>query len=68
MGIITSHLQKFTVLLENEAPKEEGVLVQPVKVKRKVKESNILYEISKAKRIKSNLTGKVGVKAGQMKL
>ena len=55
-------------LLENEVPKEEGVIVQPVKVKRKVKGSNIKDEISKAKRIKSNLTGRVRVKAEQMKL
>ena len=55
-------------LLENEVPKEEGVIVQPVKVKRKVKVSNIKNKISKAKRIKSNLTGRAGVKAEQMKL
>ena len=55
-------------LLENEAPKEEGVIVQPVTVKRKVKELNIKGEIPKAKRIKSNLTGRVGVKVEQMKL
>ena len=55
-------------LLENEVPKEEGVIVQPVKVKRKVKKSNIKDEIPKAKRIKSNLTGRVGVKVEQMKL
>ena len=55
-------------LLENEAPKEDGVIVQPVKVKRKVKESSIKVEIPKAKRVKSNLTGRVGVKAEQMKL
>ena len=55
-------------LLENEAPKEEGVIVQPVTVKRKVKELNIKDEIPKAKRIKSNLTGRVGVKVEQMKL
>ena len=55
-------------LLENEAPKEEGVIVQPVTVKRKVKELNIKHEIPKAKRIKSNLTGRVSVKGEQMKL
>ena len=55
-------------LLKNEAPKEEGVIVQPGKVKRKVRESNIKDEIPKAKRIKSNLTGRVGVKDEQMKL
>ena len=55
-------------LLEHEAPKEDGVIVQPVKIKRKVKESNIKDEIPKAKRVKSNLTGRVGVKAEQMKL
>ena len=55
-------------LLENEAPKEEGVIVQPVTVKRKVKQLNIKGEIPKAKRIKSNLTGRVGVKVEQMKL
>ena len=55
-------------LLENEAPKEEGVIVQAVTVKRKVKELNIKHEIPKAKRIKSNLTGRVSVKGEQMKL
>ena len=55
-------------LLENEAPKEEGVIVQPVTVKRKVKELNIKHEIPKAKRIKSNLTRRVRVKGEQMKL
>ena len=55
-------------LLKNEAPKEDGVIVQPVKVKRKVKESNIKDEIPKAKLVKSNLTGRVDVKAEQMKL
>ena len=54
--------------LENEAPKEQGIIVQPVRVKRKVKESNIKDEIPKVKLIKSNLTGRVGVKAEQMKL
>ena len=53
-------------LLKNEAPKKEGF--QPVKVKRKVKESNIKNEIPKAKRIKSNRTGRVSVKAEQVKL
>ena len=55
-------------LLENEAPKEEGVIVQAVTVKRKVKELNIKHEIPKAKRIKSNLTRRVRVKGEQMKL
>ena len=55
-------------LIKNEVPKEEGVIVQPVKPKRKVKESNIKDEIPKAKRIKSNLTGKADVKTEQMKL
>ena len=31
-------------LLENEAPKEDGVIVQPVKVKRIVKQSSINQE------------------------
>ena len=53
-------------LLENEAPKEEGVIVQPVKIKRKVKKSNIKDEIPKPKRIKSNL--RVGVKVEQTNL
>ena len=55
-------------LLKNEAPKEEGDIVQSLKVKRKVKQSNIKDEIPKVERIKSSLTGKVGVKAEQIKL
>ena len=68
LDALEDQLKVSLELLENEAPKEEGVIVQPVKVKRKVKESNIKDEIPKVKRIKSNLTGRVGVKAEQMKL
>ena len=68
LDALEDHIYVSMELLENEAPKEEGVIVQPVKVKRKVKKSNIKDEIPKAKRIKSNLTGRVGVKAEQMKL
>ena len=52
-------------LLENEATKEERVKFQPVKVKRKVKESNIKDKIPKVKRMKSNLTSRIRVKAEQ---
>ena len=55
-------------LLKNEATKEEGVIVQSLKAIKKVKESNIKDEIPKVKRIKASLTGRVGVKAEQMKL
>ena len=55
-------------LLKNGAPKEEGDIVQSLKVKRKVKQLNIRDEIPKAERIKSSLTGRVGVKAEQIKL
>lgn len=55
-------------LLKNGAPKEEGDIVQSLKVKRKVKQPNIRDEIPKAERIKSSLTGRVGVKAEQIKL
>ena len=68
LDALEDHIYVSMELLENEAPKEEGVIVQPVKVKRKVKVSNIKNKISKAKRIKSNLTGRAGVKAEQMKL
>ena len=68
LDALEDQLKVSLKLLENEAPKDEGVIVQPVKVKRKVKESNIKDEIPKAKRVKSNLTGRVGVKAEQMKL
>ena len=52
-------------LLENEATKEERVKFQPVKVKRKIKESNIKDKIPKVKRMKSNLTSRIRVKAEQ---
>ena len=68
LDALEDQLKVSLELLENEAPKQDGVIVQPVKVKRKVKESNIKDEIPKAKRVKSNLTGRVGVKAEQMKL
>ena len=68
LDALEDQLKVSLELLENEAPKEDGVIVQPVKIKRKVKESNIKDEIPKAKRVKSNLTGRVGVKAEQMKL
>ena len=54
LDAIENQLYVSVELLENEAPKKEGV--QPVKIKRKVKESNIKNEIPKAKRIKSNRT------------
>ena len=68
LDALEDQLKVSLKLLENEAPKDEGVIVQPVKVKRKVKESNIKGEIPKAKHIKPNLTGRVVVKAEQMKL
>ena len=68
LDALKDQLKVSLELLENEAPKEQGVIVQPVKVKRKVKESKIKDEIAKVKRIKSNLTGRVGVKAEQMEL
>lgn len=52
-------------LLESEAPKEERVKFQPVKVKKKIKESNIKDKIPKVKRMKSNLTSRIRVKAEQ---
>ena len=63
LDALEDQLKVSLELLENEAPKEDGVIVQPVKVKRKVKESNIKDKILKAKLVKSNLTGRVGVKA-----
>ena len=69
LDALEDQLKVFLELLENEAPKEEVIMVQTVKVKIKVNESNIKDEIPKAKRIRCiNLTGKVGVKAEQMKL
>ena len=68
LNTLEDQLKVFLELLENEAPNKEGVIVQPVRVKRKVKESNIKDQTPKAKRIKSILTGRVGVKAKQMKL
>ena len=67
LDALEDQLKVSLKLLENEAPKDEGVIVQPVKVKRKVKESNIKDEIPKVKLVKSNFTGRVGVKAEQMK-
>ena len=52
-------------LLENEATQEERVKFQPVKVMRKIKESNIKDKIPKVKRMKSNLTSRIRVKAEQ---
>ena len=66
LDAMEDQLYIFVELLKNEAPKKEGF--QPVKVKRKVKESNIKNEIPKVKRIKSNRTGRVSVKAEQVKL
>ena len=66
--IIADQLKVSLELLQNEAPKENGVIVQPVKVKRKVKEPNIKDKIPKRKPIKTNLTGSVGVKAGLLEL
>ena len=63
LDALEDQLKVSLELLENEARKEDGVIVQLVKVKRKVKESNIKDEILKAKLVKSNLTGRVGVKA-----
>ena len=68
LDALEDQLKVSLELIKNEVPKEEGVIVQPVKPKRKVKESNIKDEIPKAKRIKSNLTGKAGLKAEQMNL
>ena len=68
LDALEDQLKVSLELIKNEVPKEEGVIVQPVKPKRKVKESNIKDEIPKAKCIKSNLTGKADVKAEQMKL
>ena len=68
LDALEDQLKLSLELLENEAPKNEGVTFQSAKVKRKVKESNIKYEIPKAKHIKPNLTGRVVVKAEQMKL
>ena len=45
LDALEDQLKVYLELLENEAPKEEGIIVQPVKVKRKVKESNIKDEI-----------------------
>ena len=49
LDALEDQLKVSLELLENEAPKEDGVIVQPVKIKRKVKESNIKDEIPKAK-------------------
>ena len=68
LDALEDQLKVSLELIKNEVPKEEGVIVQPVKPKRKVKESNIKDEIPKVKRIKSNLTGKAGLKAEQMNL
>ena len=45
LDALEDQLKVYLELLENEAPKEEGIIVQLVKVKRKVKESNIKDEI-----------------------
>ena len=63
LDALEDQLKVSLELLENEAPKEEGVIVQPVKVKKKVKESDIKDEILNAKRIKSNLISRVGIKS-----
>ena len=68
LDALEDQLKVSLELLKNEAPKKDGVIVQPVKVKRIVKQSSIKDEIPKAKRVKSNLTVRVGVKAEQMKL
>ena len=68
LDALEDHIYVSMELFKNEAPKKEGVIVHPVKVKRKVKVSNIKNKIPKAKLIKSNLTGRVDVKAEQMKL
>ena len=68
LDALEDQLKVSLELIKNEVPKEEGVIVQPVKPKRKVKESNIKDEIPKVKRIKSNLTGKAGLKDEQMNL
>ena len=46
----------------------QRVVVQHVRIKRKIKELNIKVKISKAKRMKSNFTGRLGVKVEQVKL
>ena len=63
LHILEDQLKVSLELTENEATKEREVTVQSVKVKRKGKESNIKEKIPKPKRIKSNLTGRIGVKA-----
>ena len=68
LDALEDHIYVSMELFKNEAPKKEGVIVHPVKVKRKVKVSNIKNKIPKAKLIKPNLTGRVDVKAEQMKL
>ena len=68
LNVLENHLKVSLRLLENEAPKEEGVIVQPAKLKKKNKWTNIKDKIPKAKRIKSDLTGRVSVTAEQMKL
>ena len=47
LDALEDQLKVSLELLENEAPKEDGVIVQPVKIKRKVKESNIKDEFQK---------------------
>ena len=68
LDALEDQLKVSLELLENEPPKEEGVILQPVKVRREIKESNSKDEIPKAKCIKSYFTGRVGVRAEQMKL
>ena len=63
LDALEDQLKVSPELLENEAPKEKEVIVQPVKVQRKIKESSIKDEIPKAKRIKSNLTEVAAIKS-----
>ena len=44
LDALEDQLKVSLELLENEAPKEDGVIVQPVKVKRIVKQSSINQE------------------------
>ena len=66
LDTLEDQLKSLLELLEKNAPNDNGIVMEPQQVKRNI--SSITTSLPKAKKLKSSLTGRVGIAAEKRKL